>query len=149
MSKLITTEDGYEIRLGQKNPTCYPCCFEGSVCACRSDLCIKHRDNYIREHGKLPQGRYYTAETQEENLGAMKTKEQIEAHRRTCEHSNTTLLGDGITCCTADLRALPTWQDPGGDGTVYPCGDDCPFMKQFINEDKDEDIETNHSDGRA
>lgn len=57
MSKLITTEDGYEIRLGQKNPFCYPCCFEGSVCACRSDLCIKHRDkNYIREHGKLPQG---------------------------------------------------------------------------------------------
>ena len=48
MSKLITIEDGYEIRLGQKNPTCYPCCFEGSVCACRSDLCIKHRDN----HGK-------------------------------------------------------------------------------------------------
>lgn len=40
-------------------------------------------------------------------------------------------------------------QAPGGDGTVYPCGDDCPFMKQFINEDKDEDIETNHSDGRA
>lgn len=60
-----------------------------------------------------------------------------------------TLLGDGLTCCTADLRALPTWQDPGGDGMVYPCGDDCPFMKQFINEDKDEDIETNHSDGRA
>ena len=49
----------------------------------------------------------------------------------------------------ADLRALPTWQDPGGDGMVYPCGDDCPFMKQFINEDKNEDIETNHSDGRA
>lgn len=66
----------------------------------------------------------------------MKTKEQIEAHRRTCEHFNTTLLGDGRTCCTADLRALPTWQDPGGDGMVYPCGDDCPFMKQFINEDK-------------
>ena len=83
------------------------------------------------------------------NLGAMKTKEQIEAHRRTCEHFNTTLLGDGRTCCTADLRALPTWQDPGGDGMVYPCGDDCPFMKQFINEDKNEDIETNHSDGRA
>lgn len=40
----------------------------------------------------------------------MKTKEQIEAHRRTCEHFNTTLLGDGRTCCTADLRALPTWQ---------------------------------------
>lgn len=79
----------------------------------------------------------------------MKTKEEIEAHRRTCEHFNTTLLGDGRTCCTADLRALPTWQDPGGDGMVYPCGDDCPFMKQFINEDKDEDIETNHSDGRA
>lgn len=79
----------------------------------------------------------------------MKTKEEIEAHRRTCEHFNTTLLGDGLTCCTADLRALPTWQDPGGDGMVYPCGDDCPFMKQFINEDKDEDIETNHSDGRA
>lgn len=56
MGKLITKEDGYEIRLGQKNPTCCPCCFEGSVCACRSDLCIKHRDNYIREHGKLPQG---------------------------------------------------------------------------------------------
>lgn len=73
----------------------------------------------------------------------------IEAHRRTCEHFNTTLLGDGQTCCTADLRALPTWQDPGGDGMVYPCVDDCPFMKQFINEYKDEDIETNHSDGRA
>lgn len=79
----------------------------------------------------------------------MKTKEQIEAHRRLCEHFDDTLLGDGRTCCTADLRALPTWQDPGGDGMVYPCGDDCPFMKQFINEDKDEDIETNHSDGRA
>lgn len=76
-------------------------------------------------------------------------KEEIKAHRRTCEHFNTTLLGDGRTCCTADLRALPTWQDPGGDGMIYPCGDDCPFMKQFINEDKDEDIETNHSDGRA
>lgn len=73
----------------------------------------------------------------------------VRRNRRTCEHFNTTLLGDGQTCCTADLRALPTWQDPGGDGTVYPCGDDCPFMKQFINEDKDEDIETNHSDGRA
>lgn len=47
MGKLITKEDGYEIRLGQKNPTCYPCCFEGSVCACRSDLCIKHRDNWL------------------------------------------------------------------------------------------------------
>ena len=79
----------------------------------------------------------------------MKTKEQIEAHRRTCEHFDTTLLGDGRTCCTADLRALPTWQDPEGDGMVYPCRDDCPFMKQFINEDKNEDIETNHSDGRA
>lgn len=54
----------------------------------------------------------------------MKTKEEIEAHRRTCEHFNATLLGDGQTCCTADLRALPTWQDPGGDGMVYPCGDD-------------------------
>lgn len=41
----------------------------------------------------------------------MKTKEEIEAHRRTCEHFNATLLGDGQTCCTADLRALPTWQD--------------------------------------
>lgn len=35
------------------------------------------------------------------------------------------------------------------EGKVALCGDDCPFMKQFINEDKDEDIETNHSDGRA
>lgn len=59
MGKLITKEDGYEIRLGQKNPSCYPCCFEGSVCACRSDLCINHRDNYIREHGKLPQGEVF------------------------------------------------------------------------------------------
>lgn len=41
MSKLITTEEGFEIRLGKKNPTCYPCCFEGSVCACRSDLLHK------------------------------------------------------------------------------------------------------------
>lgn len=56
MGKLITKEEGFEIRLGKKNPSCYPCCFEGSVCACRSDLCIKHRDNYIREIGKLPKG---------------------------------------------------------------------------------------------
>ena len=79
----------------------------------------------------------------------MKTKEQIEAHRRTCEHFDDTLLGDGRTCCTADLRALPTWQDPCGDGTVYPCENECPYMKQFINEDNDGNIETNHSDGRA
>lgn len=53
MSKLITTEDGYEIRLGKKNPSC------------------------------------------------------------------------------------------------YPCENECPYMKQFINEDNDGNIETNHSDGRA
>lgn len=94
-------------------------------------------------------GLYQEINTIAQKNVTMKTKEEIEAHRRTCEHFNTTLLGDGRTCCTADLRALPTWQDPGGDGMVYPCGDDCPFMKQFINEDKDEDIETNHSDGRA
>lgn len=35
----------------------------------------------------------------------MKTEEQIEAHRRLCEHFDDTLLGDGQTCCTADLRA--------------------------------------------
>lgn len=35
----------------------------------------------------------------------MKTEEQIEAHRRLCEHFDDTLLGDGRTCCTADLRA--------------------------------------------
>lgn len=63
----------------------------------------------------------------------MKTKEQIEAHRRLCEHFNDTLLGDGRTCCTADLRALPTYQDPCGDGTVYPCENDCPYMKIFLN----------------
>lgn len=51
MGKLITKEDGYEIRLGQKNPTCYPCCFEGSVCACRSDLCIKHRETISESMG--------------------------------------------------------------------------------------------------
>lgn len=56
MSKLLGTEDGYEIHLGQKNPSCYPCCWEGSVSACRSDLCMKYRDKYIRENGKLPQG---------------------------------------------------------------------------------------------
>lgn len=42
------------------------------------------------------------------------------------------------------LDSLPTWQDPCGDGTVYPCENECPYMKQFINEDKDESIETNH-----
>lgn len=42
MSKLLGTEDGYEIHLGQKNPSCYPCCWEGSVSACRSDLCTKY-----------------------------------------------------------------------------------------------------------
>lgn len=78
-----------------------------------------------------------------------KTKEQIETHRRLCEHFDDTLLGDGRTCCTADLRALPTWQDPCGDGTVIPCENECPYMKQFINEDSDGNIETNHSDGRA
>lgn len=26
---------------------------------------------------------------------------------------------------------------------------ECPYMKQFINEDNDGNIETNHSDGRA
>lgn len=51
MSKLLDTEDGYEIHLGQKNPSCYPCCWEGSVSACRSDLCMKYRDKYIRENG--------------------------------------------------------------------------------------------------
>lgn len=63
----------------------------------------------------------------------MKTKEQIEAHRRLCEHFNDTFLGDGRTCCTADLRALPTYQDPCGDGTVYPCENDCPYMRIFLN----------------
>lgn len=53
MGKLITTEDGYEIRLGQKNPSCYPCCFEGSVCACRSDLCIKHRETISESMGNF------------------------------------------------------------------------------------------------
>ena len=57
-----------------------------------------------------------------------KTEEQIEAHRRLCEHFDDTLLGDG---------------------TVYPCENECPYMKQFINEDSDGNIETNHSDGRA
>lgn len=80
----------------------------------------------------------------------MKTKEEIEAHtEELVSISILTLLGDGQTCCTADLRALPTWQDPCGDGTVYPCENECPYMKQFINEDSDESIETNHSDGRA
>lgn len=79
----------------------------------------------------------------------MKTEEQIEAHRRLCEHFDDTLLGDGRTCCTAYLYALPTWQDPGGEGTVYPCENECPYMKQFINEDSNGNIETNHSDGRA
>lgn len=65
----------------------------------------------------------------------MKTKEEIEAHRRTCEHYNSNLLGNSVAYCTADLRSLPTWQDPGGDGVAFPCeGNDCPHMKQFINE---------------
>lgn len=71
-----------------------------------------------------------------------KTKEQIEAHRRLCEHFDDTLLGGGRTCCTADLRALPTWQDPCGDGTVCPCGEECPYMKRFINEDTMEKLKT-------
>lgn len=45
MSKLITTEDGYEIRLGQKNPSCYPCCFEGKVALC--ETCAY--DGYCRD----------------------------------------------------------------------------------------------------
>lgn len=64
MGKLITTEDGYEIRLGQKNPSCYPCCFEGSVCACRSDLCIKHRELYQRAW-ETSAGRRYLSQTSE------------------------------------------------------------------------------------
>ena len=62
MSKLITIEDGYEIRLGQKNPSCYPCCFEGSVCACRSDLCIKHRETISESMEKLPQGEVFISD---------------------------------------------------------------------------------------
>lgn len=65
MSKLITTEDGYEIRLGQKNPSCYPCCFEGSVCACRSDLCIKHRDKLYQRAWETSAGRRYLSQTSE------------------------------------------------------------------------------------
>lgn len=61
MSKLITTEDGYEIRLGKKNPSCYPCCFEGSVCACRSDLCIK----LYQRAWKTPAGRRYLSQASE------------------------------------------------------------------------------------
>lgn len=63
MGKLITKEDGYEIRLGQKNPTCYPCCFEGSVCACRSDLCIKHQ--LYQRAWETPTGRRYLSQTSE------------------------------------------------------------------------------------
>lgn len=99
----------------------------------------------IRRYDWIVLGKNTTAQ---KNV-TMKTEEQIEAHRRLCEHFDDTLLGDGRTCCTADLRALPTWQDPCGDGTVYPCENECPYMKQFINEDNDGNIETNHSDGRA
>lgn len=116
---------------------CETCAYDGY---CRDKIRYYRCRNYIKIKDDYDKN--------EKNV-TMKTKEEIEAHRRTCEHFNTTLLGDGRTCCTADLRALPTFEDPGGDGMVYPCGDDCPFMKQFINEDKDEDIETNHSDGRA
>lgn len=63
----------------------------------------------------------------------MKTKEQIEAYRRKCEHFDDTILGDGRTCCTANLNSLPTWQNPCGDGTVYPCENDCPYMRIFLN----------------
>lgn len=47
------------------------------------------------------------------------------------------------------VRELREFTVKGHTIMAYPCGDDCPFMKQFINEDKNEDIETNHSDGRA
>lgn len=116
---------------------CETCAYDGY---CRDKIRYYRCRNYIKIRDDYDKN--------ERNV-IMKTKEEIEAHRRTCEHFNSTLLGDGLTCCTADLRALPTWQDPGGDGTVYPCENECPYMKQFINEDKDEDIETNHSDGRA
>lgn len=56
MSRLLGTEDGYEIYLGVRNSSCYPCCWEGSVCACRSDLCMKYRNKVIKENGKLPKG---------------------------------------------------------------------------------------------
>lgn len=65
MSKLITIEDGYEIRLGQKNPSCYPCCFEGSVCACRSDLCIKASRQLYQRAWETPAGRRYLSQTSE------------------------------------------------------------------------------------
>lgn len=135
--------------MNEKDTSLYGKNREGKVALC--ETCAY--DGYCRDKIRYYRCRNYIKikddyDKNEKNV-TMKTKEEIEAHRRTCEHFNTTLLGDGRTCCTADLRALPTWQDPGGDGMVYPCGDDCPFMKQFINEDKDEDIETNHSDGRA
>lgn len=59
MSKLLGTEDGYEIHLGQKNPSCYPCCWEG-VCLCLSQrpLYEVSRQVYQREW-KTPAGRKY------------------------------------------------------------------------------------------
>lgn len=59
MSKLLGTEDGYEIHLGQKNPSCYPCCWEGSVSACRSDLCMEVSRQVYQREWKTPAGRKY------------------------------------------------------------------------------------------
>lgn len=58
VEKIGETEKAVQYRVTfwiVENPG-HPVCWEGSVSACRSDLCMKYRDKYIRENGKLPQG---------------------------------------------------------------------------------------------
>lgn len=55
MEKLIGNENGYNIYVGLTNLSCYPCCFEGTVYPCPSEICQKWRLEYLKNH-KLNKG---------------------------------------------------------------------------------------------
>jgi hypothetical protein len=48
--KIIATEEfkgrKYQIIKGLKNGSCYPCCWEGSIYLCPSELCKKYQEKY-------------------------------------------------------------------------------------------------------
>jgi len=49
-SSKIGEDEKYMIYVGGKNPSCYPCCWEGSAYSCRSDLCQKWSKIYKLDH---------------------------------------------------------------------------------------------------
>lgn len=55
MEKLIGNENGYNIYVGIANPSCYPCCWEGSVYPCPRDICKRWTEEYLKNN-KLDKG---------------------------------------------------------------------------------------------